>query len=359
MTEESKVSKRGFIKYAAGAVGAVALAGVAYYAGTQVSRPAPPPTPTVSKVHIALYGHRDEGAWDPNLYETLIKAVTKSEHDFHVTVSEGVTAEAAENTLELAARDNDLVIASTIVYDAALKSVAPRFPNVHFILEQDPIGKNPKSIVKSTDYPPNVIILGPGIMKNNYVIGALTARLVGPDAKLGFIQALDIPSAVHTGATIRLGARSVYPQMEMLRGIIGDFVNPVKNRDAIAFMAANGVKAVFVEQDDTSGILEAAEQGIYVIPAYKDLRPIAPDNIICSSTWNWEPGWSALLDAHAEGRWDQVRSEDWYWEMTLANGGLGLGTFGNMVTDELKAVANKLISDFNSGALDIPYVDTW
>jgi len=354
------MGRRSFVKYAAGAAGALALAGVAYYAGTQALAPPTPPPPTkVNRVHMLLYGHKDEGAWDPQLYETLMAAVVKSQHDFHVTVSEGVAAEAAETTLELAAKDNDLVIASTIVYEGAVKSVAPRFPNVHFVLEQDPIGSDPKSLVKSTDYPANVVMLGPGCMKNNYVIGALAAKMVGPDAKLGFIQSLDIPVTVHTGAEIRLGAQSVYPGMEVLREIIGDFVSPVKNRDAISFMADQGVKAVYVEQDDTSGILEAVDKGIYVIPAYKDLRPVAPDNVLCSSVWNWEAGFSDILNAHAEGRWDQFRAENWYWEMTLANEGLGLGSYGSMVSDDLKAFAKKLTDDINSGAVTVPYVDTW
>jgi basic membrane protein A len=359
-SKQEKMGRRSFVKYAAGAAGALALAGVAYYAGTQAMAPPTPPPPTkVNRVHMLLYGHKDEGSWDPQLYETLMAAVVKSKHDFHVTVSEGVAAEAAETTLELAAKENDLVIASTIVYEGAVKSVAPRFPNVHFVLEQDPIGSDPKSIVKSTDYPANVVMLGPGCMRNNYVIGALAAKLVGPNAKLGFIQSLDIPVTVHTGAEIRLGARSVYPDMEVLREIIGDFVSPVKNRDSISFMADQGVKAVYVEQDDTSGILEAVEKGIYVIPAYKDLRPVAPDNVLCSSVWNWEAGFADILNAHAEGRWDQFRSENWYWEMTLANEGLGLGSYGSMVTDDLKAFAKKLTDDINSGAVTVPYVDTW
>jgi basic membrane protein A len=377
MSESSnpeKIGRRSFVKYAAGAVGAVALAGAAYYLGTQGAAPLQPATTTlvetttqapltsaaaVSKVHMLLYGHKDEGSWDPQLYETLMAAILKSPHDFHATVSEGVGEEAAETTMELAAKDNDLVIASTISYEGAVKSVAPRFPNVHFVLEQDPIGSDPKSLVSPTDYPANVIMLGPGCMKNNYVIGALAAKLVGPKAKLGFIQSLDVPVTVHTGAEMRLGAQSVYPNMEVMRDIIGDYVSPIKNRDAISFMADQGVKAVYVEQDDTSGILEAVEKGIYVIPAYRDLRPMAPDNVLCSSVWNWEAGFLDILNAHAEGRWDSFRSKNWYWEMTLANGGLSLGTFGNMVTDDLKAFADKTTSDINSGAISVPYVDTW
>jgi basic membrane protein A len=359
---EKKVSRRGFVKYAAGAVGAVALAGIAYYAGTSQQPTTQPPGPTgaqQNKVHLILYGHEVGGAWDPQLYETMTRAVQNSKYDYRLTVSEGVNEEAVETTLQQAAQTNDLVIASTIVYDGAVKNVAPRFPNVHFVLEEDPIGTDPKSIIKPSDYPDNVIILGPGSMSNNYVAGAIAAKIIGADGKLGFIQALDIPSGVHTGAMFRAGARSVYPNMDSLHEIIGDFVNPVKNRDAIKFMAANGAKAVYIEQDDTSGILEASAQGILAVPSYKDLTSLAPDTIPCCSIWNWEPGFSAILDAHASGNWKQFRADNWYWVMSLANSGLGIGTFGNMVTDDVKAFANKLISDISSGAVTVPYLDSW
>ncbi|MFQ5761535.1 MAG: BMP family ABC transporter substrate-binding protein [Candidatus Bathyarchaeia archaeon] len=359
------MSRRRFLKTTASAAVAAVAAGIGGFFTLQGPPPPPLGAPQAAplrepiRVHMVLYGHHDEGAWDPQLYGTLTQAAMESRHDFRVTISEDVKSEAAETMLELAARANDVVVASTIVYDEALRNVAPRFPNVYFILEQDPIGENPKTIINPTEYPSNVIVLGPGKMTNNYVIGALTAKLAGPDAKLGFIQSLDIPVTVHTGATFRLGARSVYPEIEVLRDIMGGFVNPVKNRDSIAFMAANGVKAVLIEQDDTSGILEAIEQGIYAIPAFRDLTHFAPDTVICSSVWNWKPGFSAILDAIAEGRWGQLRAENWYWEMTLANGGIGLGTFGNMVNEELRAHARRLIEDINAGAVEVPYVDVW
>jgi basic membrane lipoprotein Med (substrate-binding protein (PBP1-ABC) superfamily) len=369
MTEPNKdVSRRQFMKYAAAGVGAVALAGAAYYLGTQgQSAPvqttitsAPTATATqVNKVHLILYGHTTGGAWDPQLYDTLVSSITKSNYDWKLTVSEGVTEESVSTTMEQAATNNDLVIASTIVYEGAVKSVAPRFPNVHFILENDPIAIDPTTLVSATDYPPNVILVGPGCMTNNYVIGAVAAKIVGPDAKLGFIQALDVPSGVHTGAMFRAGAQSVYPQMQVLRNINGDFVTPVKNRDAINFMASSGVKAVFVEQDDTSGILQSVEDKIYVVPSYKDQASLAPDSVLASSIWNWEPAWTDLMNAHASGTWDQYRASKYYWVMTLANNGLGLGTFGNMVTDDLKTFANGLVQDINSGAKSIPYLDTW
>ena len=366
MSEPNKnVNRRQFMKYAAAGVGAVALAGAAYYLGTQgQSAPVQTSTPTVTaaqvnKVHLILYGHTAGGAWDPQLYETLVSAITKSSYNYKLTVSEGVTEESVGTTMEQAATNNDLVIASTIVYEGAVKSVAPRFPNVHFILENDPIATDPTTLITSTDYPPNVILVGPGAMTNNYVIGAIAAKIVGPDAKLGFIQALDVPSGVHTGAMFRAGAQSVYPNMEVLRNINGDFVTPVKNRDAINFMASSGVKAVFVEQDDTSGILQSVEDKIFVIPSYKDQMSLAPDNVLASSVWNWEPAWSDLLNAHASGTWDQYRASKYYWVMTLANNGLGLGTFGNMVTADLQTFSNSLVQDINSGAKSVPYLDTW
>jgi basic membrane protein A len=262
--------------------------------------------------------------------------------------------------ITLAAQSNNVVIASTNVYDQAVRTVATNFPNVYFVLESDPIGWYAKNIVNSTAYPTNVILLGPGALANNYVLGALAAKIVGQDAKLGFIQSLDIPVTTHTGATFRLGAESVYSDIEVLKDVMGDFVAPVKCRDSIAFMASQGVKAVFIEQDDTSGILECQELGIYAIAMYKDITAQFPDTIIASCVWNWQLGFSDILDSAATGKWNELRASKWYWEMTIGNGGLTIGTYGNMVTEAQRNFADDLTDNvINYGNLLVPYIDAW
>jgi len=339
---------------------AVVAVGAIFFLTQSKTTPPPPPPPTETKVHIVLYGYHDQGAWDPQMYECLMTAVNLSKNKFKVTYSENVKSEQAENMLTLAAQSNDVVIASTNVYDQAVRTVAVKYPNVKFVLESDPIGYYAKNIINSTAYPNNVILLGPGALSNNYVIGALAAKLVGQNAKLGFIQSLDIPVTTHTGATFRLGAQSVYSNIQVLKDVMGDFVAPVKCRDSIAFMASQGVKAVFIEQDDTSGILECQKQGIYAIAMYKDMTSQFPNTVICSCVWNWQIGFSDIIDAVAEGKWDALRASKWYWEMSLGNGGLTFGTFGNMVTDSLKTFQDDLTDNVvNYGNLLVPYVDKW
>lgn len=351
-----KTSYIALIAIAIVAVGAIFV----YTSSSTPNQQPPPPPPAVTKVNIVLYGYHDQGAWDPQMYECLMSAVNLSKNKFQVTFSENVKSEDAENMLSLAAKSNDLVIASTNVYDQAVRSVAAKYPTVKFVLESDPIGWYAKTIVNSTAYPQNVILIGPGALANNYVIGALAAKLVGQNAKLGFIQSLDIPITTHTGATFRLGAQSVYSNIQVLRDIMGDFVAPVKCRDSIAFMASQGVKAVFIEQDDTSGILECQKQGIYAIAMYKDMAGKYPDTVICSCVWNWQMGFSDIIDAVAEGKWSSLRASKWYWEMDMGNGGLTLGTFGNMVTEELKNFQDSLSDNvINYGNLKVPYTDKW
>jgi basic membrane lipoprotein Med (substrate-binding protein (PBP1-ABC) superfamily) len=369
---EKKVDRRGYMKYAGAAIVVVAGgAAGAYYA----SRPGTPTstetstaaatseatTEKVLKIHAVHYGIHNEGAWEPGIYESLVAAIdaVKPKYNYELSISEGVSSEAADNVIETAAGGNDIVYATTNVYDSTVRKVAPRFPDVKFILESDPIGRNPKNIVSSTEYPQNVIILGPGSLENDYVIGALVAKLIGASAGFGFVQALDIPSGVHPGAMARAGAQSVYPTIKAYQSIIGDFVSPVKCRDAVKAMASLGAKCVFVNQDDTSGLQEATADKIYAIADYKDLTMLYPDTIICSSVWNWQPGLEAILNAVGGGTWDNLRSTDWYWEMTLANGGQGFGHFGNMVTDEDKAFVNDLVTKITSGQLDLPYLDKW
>ena len=84
-----------------------------------------------------------------------------------------------------------------------------------------------------------------------------------------------------------------------------------------------------------------------------------PDHILCCSIWNWTPGLYEILKAVADGTWDDLRSTKWYWELTLANGGQSLGTFGNMVTPELEDFVNDLIYNITHGIIELPYLDTW
>ena len=368
MTE--KVDRRGYMKYAGAAIVVVAGGAAGAYYATRPGTTTPTETSTAAttseaakefKIHAVHYGIHNEGAWEPELYDSTVAAIeaVKAKYNFKLTFSEGVSSEAADNVIETAAGDNDIVFATTNVYDSTVRKVAPRFPEVKFILESDPIGKNPKTIVSNTEYPENVIVLGPGSLEQNYVIGALVAKLIGAGSGLGFVQALDIPSGVHPGAMLRAGAQSVYPDIKGYQSIIGDFVSPVKCRDAVKAMASLGAKCVFVNQDDTSGLLEAAANNIYAVADYHDSTMTAPDTIICSSVWHWQPGLEAILNAIGEGKWDDLRSTDWYWEMKLNNGGLGFGTFGNMITDEHKAFANDLVARINSGEIDLPYLDKW
>ncbi|WP_455365068.1 BMP family ABC transporter substrate-binding protein [[Eubacterium] cellulosolvens] len=376
MTEN--VNRRGYIKYAGAGIVVIAVAGAgAYYA----SRPGPAPTvtkttaapttqivtktevqttgPAELKIHAAHYGYHDEGAWEPEIYTSTVDAIRESKYGFKLTLSEGVTSESADTVIELAAKDNDIVYATTNVYDSTVRKVAPRFPDVKFILESDPIGKNPKTIFTKDEYPQNVIIVGPGSLEQNYVIGALVGKLLGPKGRIGFLQALDIPSGVHPGAMLRAGAQSIYPDIEADRSIIGDFVNPVKSRDSVKAMVARGVKCVFVNQDDTSGIIEASQQGIYAIADYHDVTHMAPDTIICSSVWHWKPGLLDILNAIGDGKWDDLRNTEWYWELTLANGGLDFGHFGNMVTEEHRDFVSDMVNKITSGELQLEYLDQW
>jgi len=120
-----------------------------------------------------------------------------------------------------------------------------------------------------------------------------------------------------------------------------------------------GAEVVFLGLDDTSGILEAEKQGIYAVPYFADLTWLFPDTIIGCSVWNFEPAYYDMLKHVAEGTWDDLRDTTWFWEMTLANGGQSCGTWGNMVTQEVKDYAEELTQKIISGEVVVPYDTEW
>ena len=145
MTE--KVDRRGYMKYAGAAIVVVAGGAAGAYYATRPGTPASTETSTATvtesakefKIHAVHYGMHNEGAWEPEIYDSLVDAIEKSKYTFKLSLSEGVSSEAADNVIETAAGDNDIVYSTTNVYDSTIRKVAPRF---HLTVAGYPVSLN-------------------------------------------------------------------------------------------------------------------------------------------------------------------------------------------------------------------------
>jgi len=178
--------------------------------------------------------------------------------------------------------------------------------------------------------------------------------------KLGVVQAIAGPRDTRImSAAFRSGAQHVNPDIEVLRVVIGGYVDPIKTRDSVASFVEAGVDVVFVGMDDESGTLEARERGIYSIQEYMDITAQFPDTMIGCTTWHWDVGIDLVLDAIVNGRFEEFRAENHEIPLTLEDRSLDIPVYGDMITDDVKEFAAELREKIIDGTVEIPMVDEW
>jgi len=80
-----------------------------------------------------MYGHANEGTWDPAAYQGLLKA--QKEIPFTLKVNEGTSTQDAEKIIRnWAAKDVNVIFAHSNIYTEQLLNVAKRFKDQKFAI---------------------------------------------------------------------------------------------------------------------------------------------------------------------------------------------------------------------------------
>ena len=253
---EKKVSRRGFLKYAGvGAVAVAAAAAAGYYARGP-SNPAQNLTEVVTQLvtssaaqtnpielGVTMFGFHDEGAWDPNAYAQLITLKDNFKIDIHLYEEVGMTD--INRILTLAAGADDLIWAHSYSYADAVKAVSANVPGKYFLAED---------FASRPDYfTPNVVAIGQTPHEAYFLCGALSAKM-SQSKKLGYVHNIEEPFSTSWANAYKQGAQYADSSATVTRVVIGNFVDPVKTRDAVDAMSAAGVDAIFNTMDDFSAI---------------------------------------------------------------------------------------------------------
>jgi len=213
----------------------------------------------------------------------------------------------------------------------------------------------------SSDYfPSNMVAFNAyQASKLSFWAGAISAKITSTN-KLGVIQAIAGPrdTRLMSGA-FRAGAHYVNESIEVSRVVIGAYVDAIKTRDSVSSMVETGCDIVFVGMDDESGTLEAKEKGIYSIQEYMDITQDHPDTMIGCTCWVWDVWLDKVFDAITKDEFTEFRAQYYEMPLTLEDRSLDIPTWGNMVTDEVKAFAADLRLKIIDGTVEVPLIDEW
>ncbi len=300
-------------------------------------------------VGIIMWGYHDEGVWDTNAYESLVKLSKK--YPIEVGYSEEIDMKEIEATLKARAEMDDIVWAHSSGYEDAVKKVAPKFPKTVFLVEY--------TLDRGKDYyPPNVIVVGQDPEEALFLVGALSAKM-SKSKKLGVVQAIDDPLDTLYSAAYRDGALYVDPNTKVSRFIMEAYLDPVKTRDAVKAFVGQGVDVVFISMDDTSGTMEAKAQGIYSVQHYKDVTAQFPDTILNNALWKFDGALELIIQSIQKGTFQDFRSKRWFIPLNLQDGTCGIGTYGNMVPADVRAYIDNLGEQIKSGKLKVAQKFEW
>lgn len=326
---------------------AVVVAGVGYWTTRKPVEEAKP-----LRIAVVLWGHHDEGLWDPAAANAVLKL--KDKYNLEITWVEEISLTELESVLRTLAETNDVIYLTTDEFEEACKAVAPDFPGVYWIQEYE------AKVIPADYFPPNVVAFNAYRANElSFWAGAIAAKITKTN-KLGVIQAIPGPRDTRLmSAAFRSGAQYVNEDIEVLRVVIGAYTDPIKTRDSVASLAEAGCDIVFVGMDDESGTLEARERGIYSIQAYLDITSEYPDTLIGCTCWIWDVWLDRALDAIVKDRFEEFRAEHFEMPLSLEDRSLDIPTFGNMVSEDVKAFAEDLRNKIIEGTVSVPTIDEW
>jgi len=301
---------------------------------------------------VVMWGFHDEGLWDPAAASAVLNLEEK--YNLEITWAEEIDFTQLESLLRTLAGKNDVIYLTTDEFEEAMRAVAPGSPDVYWIQQYE------STSISSDYFPENVVALNAYQASDlSFWAGAIAAKITETN-KLGVVQAIAGPRDTRLmSAAFRSGARYVSEEVEVLRVVIGAYVDPIKTRDSVASLAEAGCDVVFVGMDDESGTLEAKEKGIYSIQEYRDIVSEHPDTMIGCTCWVWDVLLDKVFDAITKDRFDEFRAENYEMPLSLEDRSLDIPTFGNMVSEDVKEFAEELREKIIDGTVEVPLIDEW
>jgi basic membrane lipoprotein Med (substrate-binding protein (PBP1-ABC) superfamily) len=311
-------------------------------------------------VVAVMYGHANEGTWDPSAYQGLLEAQKKIPFTLHL--NEGTSTQDAEKIIRnWAAKGVDVIFAHSDIYTEQLLKVAQHFKKVHFIGEaqldprlhsDDP--ELSKYLPEKT--PPNVLFAGDTPFEGNYLAG-YAAALMSKKGALGILQPFEAPPLNRYTNSFLFGAQAVKPDIKVKVVYLGDYIAPAETRDAVKTLAQQGCDVIFSQMDDNSAILESAAQSVYSLPMYIDKHAVDPKAVLTSVVMGWGVVLHGAIEAVSNDTWADYRKKHYFRALSVKDGSIYLGQWGTDVPESVKTAVADVKTKIANGTIKVKIVD--
>jgi basic membrane protein A len=365
MTNEKKMPRRNFIKYAAGAAVVVVAGAAATYFVTQPG--APPtgtttavlptttevlPATTAAKVYKAaglFFGIVTDQAWNTVGWDAMNGL--KDKLGWEIANSEQIYSPDAERVMrEYVTNGFDFIIPWSGEYYNDVVKAAPSFPETS-LLNFAMGGWPPPNLA---DLPPNIQWVDSQQHPGFYATGALAA-LMSKTKKIGHVGAMAYDTSIASVNAYKQGALSVESDTEVYKLWTGSWDDATKAKEATISLFEKGVDVVQHQADLGSfGVFEAVkeynQQGktVWAIGLDRDQAYLAPGYVLTSALTDYNSALVAMGKDIMNGNLGGVQ------HVTIEAGRLSLAPFDSKVPDEVKTKVNEIFQKLVSGQIVVP-----
>ncbi len=286
------------------------------------------------KVAMILDSSVSDGGWGASCYQAMIGAAEESGWET-VYTDNVATADFATVMTDYAELGYNLIFAPGNQYTDAVKQVAEEYPEINFALLNGTV---------ETD---NITSILPDAKQIGYMAGAL-AGLMSKTGSIGFIGGVELDTTKAKLECFEKAAQKINPDIKVSSAYAGSFSDTAKGKEiASSMISTYDVDVMFGDASAVdTGAREAlaASENRYDIGQPGDLGSADNKIIICSVVTDNAALLKACMNDVESGSYG---NKTIYGD--LSNGCLNIGTFSNLVPEDIQAQYKDIAEQIKSG----------
>lgn len=274
------------------------------------------------KVLVLHYGPVGDYGWT---YEAHKGAQEMAQSLSYVELKElenSSTSNVSQLMKEYAKKGYEIIFCHSWNFGDAIEEVAPDYPDTTFMWGSG----NEKRAQNAGIYY--------GRMYEARFLSGMVAGSMTEANKIGYAAAMNTSEVVRGINAFARGVSSVNPNATVFVKWIGEWFDPVKEKNTASSLITQGCDVITHHSDSYVSGEACEEQDAYFISFHSDTRNFAPQTFLTGVVWNWTPIMIDIVESVHNGNWDQHPNQNWWFG--LAEGGVKLAPLSSLIPEDVK-----------------------
>ena len=297
------------------------------------------------RIAIVMPSATTDLAWSQAIYDALLRVQEKAggEDVVEIAFTEGMfnVTDAAAALRDYAADGYNLVIAHGTQYGSSMFEIAPDFPDTSFAW-------GTATDVGTEAGLENIFAYEARAEQGGYVNGVLAVS-VSESGVIGMVGPVEAGDAKLYIDGFVAGAKATNPDAVVNVSYTGSFGDTALAAEAANVHIGAGADVLSGSAQQVVGAIGVAnEAGVPWLGTQSDQSALAPDIVIASQLYDWEP---TLLDMIAKYQAGELGGTAY--QLTLENGGLVM-KYADSLSAEAVAAAEAAAAGIAAGDIEVP-----